>query len=102
MVSFILTICDGDVGGCSNALKEGGWRSSFSDSILEVWFDFIRKCGYICEVSDAIILAIGDGQGSAYFSITHGCDRDHEISCARFHEFREFRVNLSVSEDGLT
>ena len=97
---FVLAICDCDVRRGGYTLEECWWGSSLSNGILEIWFDFVRKCGHIGKVGDAIVFAVGNRQGVVDFRIAHGGDRDHEISCTRFHEFRELGVSLSITENG--
>ena len=57
---FILAVGDCYVGRGGYALQEGRWGSNFSHSILQVWFDLVRKCGHVCQVGDAVIFAISD------------------------------------------
>ena len=97
---FVLAVCNCDVRRGGYTLEECRWGSNLSNGILEIWFDFVRECGYVGKVGDAIVFAVGDRQGVVDFCITHGGDRDHEISCACFHELRELGVSLSVAENG--
>ena len=48
VLSFFLAVSNGDVGWCGYALEEGRWGSNFSDSVFEVWFNFVHKCGHVC------------------------------------------------------
>ena len=84
---FVFTICDCDVRRGGYSLEECGWGSSLLDNIFEIWFDFVRECGHIGEVGDAVVLAVGDGERFVDLGVAHGCDRNHHVSCACFHKF---------------
>ena len=57
---FVLAVCNCDVRRGGYSLEECWWGSNLSNGVLEIWFDFVRKCGHIGEVGDAIVFAIGN------------------------------------------
>ena len=78
---------------------EEGRGASILDGEVHIFLDFVSESGYICEMDDAIVLHIGDGEGERAVSVFHGYDWSHDVVCPCVHLLIIRMVPL-VIEDG--
>ena len=87
------------MGRSGDAFEEGRGASILYGEV-HIFLDFVSKCGYICEMNDAVVLRIGDGKGECAVSVFHGRDWSHDVVCPCVHLLIVGMVPL-VIEDGL-
>ena len=85
--------------GRSGDSFEEGRGASILHGEVHVFLDFVSECGYICEMDDAVVFCIGNGEGERAVSFFYGQDWDHDV-CPRIH-LLIVRVIPLVVEDGL-
>ena len=86
--------------GRSGDSFEEGRGASILHGEVHVFLDFVSECGYVCEMDDAVVFRIGNGEGERAVSFFHGQDWGHDVVCPRIHLLIVRMIPLVV-EDGL-
>ena len=87
------------MGRSGDAFKEGGGMSILHGKV-DVFFDLVSEGGYICEVDDAVVFHIRNGEGERTVGFFHGQDWNHDVVHPCIH-FYVVRMVPFVVEDGL-
>ena len=72
------------MGGSANAFTEGRGVGVLHSKI-DIFFNFVSEGGYVCEVDNAVVFCIGDGEGECAICFFHGHDWDHDVICPCLH-----------------